>query len=47
MTLESRNSAQRTIDNDSQADTTPATRQRVRIPYQTNTVLFGGWGVKL
>lgn len=47
MNFESRKSAQRIIENDSQVDTTPATRQRVRMPYQTNTVLFGGWGVKL
>lgn len=46
MNLKPRNAA-RIIENDSLADATPAARQRVRIPYQTDTALFGGWGVKL
>jgi hypothetical protein len=37
----------RTIDNDTTTDETRATRQPVRMPYQPDTVLFGGWGVKL
>ena len=47
MNVELRNEPRRVIDNDLQADTTPAARQPIRIPYQTDTVLFGGWGVKL
>lgn len=37
----------RTIDNDTATDDTSATRSPVRMPYQPNTALFGGWGVKL
>jgi hypothetical protein len=40
-------STRRIIDNDSIIDPAPSTRQRVRIPYQADTALFGGWGVKL
>lgn len=47
MNVEMRNNSRRVIDSDLQADTTPAARQPVRIPYQPDTVLFGGWGVKL
>ncbi len=47
MNPEERKSARRIIDNDSLVDPTPAARQTVRIPYQPDTTLFGGWGVKL
>lgn len=36
-----------TIDNDTYRDETRATRQPVRMPYQPDTALFGGWGIKL
>lgn len=42
-----RSSAPRIIENDSQSDSTGAARQRVRIPYQPDTILFGGWGIKM
>lgn len=42
-----RKSVRTTIDNDNRTDDTSATRQCVRIPYQPDTILFGGWGVKL
>jgi hypothetical protein len=42
-----RSKERRIIDNDAQRDTTSADRQCVRIPYQPDTILFGGWGVKL
>lgn len=47
MNVEVRNSAPRIIETDSQSDTTAAARQRVRIPYQPDTILFGGWGIKM
>lgn len=47
MKSESRTSTKRIIENDTHTDTTPATRTCVRIPYQTDSVLFGGWGIKL
>lgn len=37
----------RIIESDAQADPTPADRQTIRMPYQADSVLFGGWGVKL
>ena len=37
----------RIIENDVQSDPTPAARQAVRMPYQADSVLFAGWGVKL
>ncbi len=47
MKIDTRSAAHRIIPNDTLTDTTPAARQPIRIPYQTDTVLFGGWGVKL
>lgn len=47
MNIEVKSSRRRIIDNDTQADPTAASRQPVRIPYQPDTVLFGGWGVKI
>lgn len=47
MKTETRYPDRRIIDNDAVSDTTSADRQPVRIPYQPDTVLFGGWGVKL
>lgn len=47
MNIEVRDSERRIIDNDLLSDTTAAARQPVRIPYQPDTVLFSGWGIKL
>lgn len=47
MNSEVRDSERRIIDNDLLNDSTAAARQPVRIPYQPDTVLFSGWGVKL
>jgi hypothetical protein len=47
MNGEERNSTRRIIETDSLVEETPAGRQRVRIPYQSDSALFGGWGVKL
>ena len=47
MKSEVRDSERRIIDNDHLSDTTAADRQPVRIPYQPDTVLFSGWGIKL
>lgn len=44
---ETHTSVRRIIDNDMTSDETRGARQPVRMPYQPNTVLFGGWGVKL
>jgi hypothetical protein len=41
------NKQRRIIENDTHSDSTGATRQRVRMPYQPDTGLFGGWGIKL
>lgn len=47
MRNETRNHSRRIIDTDWQTDPTAAERQPVRMPYQSDTSLFGGWGVKL
>jgi hypothetical protein len=47
MSQEQRYSTRRIIESDSVTEPAPSTRQRVRIPYQPDTGLFGGWGVKL
>ena len=47
MNAQERKSTRRMIETDSLTEETPAARQRVRIPYQPDTALFGGWGVKL
>jgi hypothetical protein len=47
MKPEFREKSRRLIDNDSLVDDTPAACQPVRVPYQPDTVLFGGWGIKL
>jgi hypothetical protein len=47
MNQEQQTSPRRIIETDSLTEDTSAARQRVRIPYQSDTVLFGGWGVKL
>jgi hypothetical protein len=46
MTFTKRDEARRIIDNDSLFEDTDAARQPVRLPYQPDTVLFGGWGVR-
>lgn len=47
MNKNARNPAPRIISNDLVSDPTAAQLQRVRVPYQPDTVLFAGWGVKL
>ena len=47
MNSEVRESERRIIDNDILRDTTAAATQPVRMPYQPDTVLFSGWGIKL
>jgi hypothetical protein len=42
-----RNCPRRVIDTDHPSDTTSAERLCVRVPYQADTMLFGGWGVRL
>jgi len=46
MTFTKRGEARRIIDNDTLFEDTDVARQPVRLPYQTDTVLFGGWGVR-
>jgi hypothetical protein len=41
------NQQRRIIENDTQREVTGAQRHCVRLPYQPDTLLFGGWGVKL
>lgn len=47
MNPENTRTYRRIIDNDWQTDVTPADRQPVRMPYQTDSSLFTGWGIKL
>ncbi|HZZ64016.1 MAG TPA: hypothetical protein VFE17_00830 [Candidatus Baltobacteraceae bacterium] len=47
MNKNARNPAPRIISSDLVSEPTAAQVQHVRIPYQPNTVLFAGWGIKL
>jgi hypothetical protein len=46
MSTSPRNPTRRIINGDL-PDVTAAERQPVRMPYQPETLLFGGWGIKL
>lgn len=47
MNTEVRTARRNIIESDTHSEPTPAARPTIRIPYQAESVLFGGWGVKL